>query len=186
VSGKFKKTSAKHPAPAKRQLHGSLQKRKQDGDTKTPATRVGDGRDHHDTLSTKVLYVLVDQPKEPEDSVTLEHGSQVFPLLFTTNGEPLVDTTLVFLLAFEHVVESGKFTLKLKRGDSEAELFADVDYKDLFLYDPNVVYGPKEDEIVLFNRRELDYRTIPPRPPHDDGDLDSAQGSYASITDGAS
>ncbi len=88
---------------------------------------------------------------------------------------------------FEHVADGGKFTLKLERGASraEAELFAQVESKDLFLNDLELLYDAQtlETKDVHGNRRELDYTTVKPRPYYDDPDLDQKAAPHSSLGD---
>src|SRR5262249_28698199 len=153
-----------------------------------PVARVGKGVDHHDTISPQVLYVLVDKPKGPDDTVILGHGTRQWPPMFTTHAEPLYDSLLVFAIPFEETAESGKFSLTLKRGEepSVATLFSDVPAKDLFLDDADLPFDDRcapANEIPT-NKRWLDYNVIELRPPIDDDDLDWPEGPYASITEG--
>ncbi len=188
MTTKFRKVSAKRLRPVIKKPRPAPKKPAKGGDSKTPVTRVGDGMGHHDTISAKVLYLLVDQPKEPQDSVVLDHGSQVLPMMFTTDAQPLYDTTLVFVLLFEHVADGGKFTLKLQRGDpsSVVELFTDVESKVLLLDDLDLIFDAKtlQSKDVHSNKRVLDYTTVRPRPPYDDADLDQKAAPHSSLGGG--
>jgi hypothetical protein len=99
---------------------------------------------------------------------------------FTTNAEALTDTTLVFVLPFEHVADRGKCTLKLQRGDSTVEIFTDVEFKDLFLYDfiSSDRTLPADD---VLGKRVLDYGTVKPRPPYGDLTLDQNAPPHSSL-----
>jgi hypothetical protein len=171
MSVKFRKPSAKRQQPIRKKKPQRSPKLPPKGDaTKTPVTRVPDGKDHQDKLATKVLYVLVDDPKARQDSVTLERAPQVLPMLFTTDAEDLKDTTLVSILTFEHVKDGGKFTLKLTQGESTAELFTDIPSESLFGDNPDFVFGPQPEpgEDDRSNLRLLDYHTLPDHPSPDD------------------
>jgi len=180
MSTEFKKVSAKRAQAVRKKGRPVLKKPPTSDASKTPVTRVGDERDHHDTLSTEVVYVLVDQPKDPEDSVAFDQGSKVWPMAFTTNAEPLTDTTLVFVLSFEHVADKGKCTLKLKRGESTVEIFKDVEFKDLFLYD-FISSDKKLPADDVLGKRVLDYTTVQPRPPYGDATLDQKAPPHSSL-----
>src|SRR5215472_1957258 len=107
MSTMFRKVAARRKPPASKKGRAGPVKPKVD-ERKTPVTRVADGMDHHDTIATGVLCVLVDQSHEPESSVSLDQGSKHWPMMFTTNAEPLADTILVLVLTFEHVADGGK------------------------------------------------------------------------------
>jgi hypothetical protein len=186
MSQKFRKGSARAPQQVRKKSRPAVRKPAKVDNSRTPVTRVGDGRDHHDTISTQVWYLLVDQPKEPEDSVALDQGSHHWPMMFTTNADPLYDTLLVFVLTFEHVADTGKCTLELTRGESSVELFTKIETKDLFIYDFGSCPESQSGEDSQANQRALDYRKIPPHPASDDPDLAWPEGPYASITEGGS
>lgn len=168
MNAKFHKVSSRKSQQARKKTRVAPKKPAGTVDKKTPVSRVGDGKDHHDTISTTALYVLVDDPKEPPDSVDLNHGSQVWEMN-TNEAQPLYNSTLVFALPFENVPEQGKLTLKLQRGGSSppAELFTKIEFKQLFLYDVDLIVDK-----VPFSKRVLDYDTVAPRPFYNDPDLD--------------
>lgn len=191
MSTMFRKTAAgrkprkprKPPGP--RKTHVAPAKPKVD-EPKTPVTRVGDGRDHHDTIATRVLRVLVDQSKEPESSVSLGEGSKSWPMQFTTNAEPLAGTILVFALTFEHVADSGKLTLTYRHNGSpwDIHLFKGIDIKDLFINDPDWQVAPEAPEAPEPpSRQMLDYQTVPPFPISVDPDLDGMDPPLVSLMD---
>jgi hypothetical protein len=185
TAGRFNKTTKKKQAKRARPKAPLLPPRKpaKPGDAKSPVTRVGPGLEHHDTIATKVYYVLADDPKAPQDSVVLEHPPQTFPMAFTTDAQPLSTSILTFELAFEPVADGGKLTLKLERGGSrtEVELFTDVPEKDVMLSDADLTIALSGDQDPAFNLRTLDYTTIRPRPPYDDATLDQKGAPHSSL-----
>src|SRR5215470_16271489 len=99
MTTRFRKASPKRSNPVTKKPGLPPKKPAKGDESKTPVTLVGEGKDHHDSLSTKPLYVLVDQPKKPQDSVVLlDHGSQVWPKLFTTDAQSIYNSLLVFVL----------------------------------------------------------------------------------------
>lgn len=204
MSTRFVKVAAKRPKPHKR-TPLTLKERPKTADSGAPTTRVGDCLDHHDTISNKVLYVLVDSAsQDPADTVILHCGSREptrmeyspenlgAPYMapgsqLTTSAEPLSDTTLVSALSFD-VPDTGKFSLIVRRGSSSAVLFVDIDSTDLLAYDPDLVCQPQtEGSEFQESRRVLDYQTVQPRPRFDDQDLaQKAPPSTSLLTDESS
>lgn len=180
MSAMFQKKPAARPQPLRKEPRVTPAKPAKSEDSKTPVTRVGEGRTHHDSISTKVLYLLVDEPKAPPDPVSLAQGSHAWPMMFTNDAQPLSDTILVSALTFEPVADVGQLTLKIRHGASQwdIEIFTGIDSKDFFIDDPDVVFGPKTEEgaHAPANLRTLDYRAIKPHPFADDPDLGKPDG----------
>jgi hypothetical protein len=184
----FKKSSATRKQ-ARKPHPAAPRKPAKPGDSKAPATRVGDGLTHHDTLATRVLYVLVDGPKAPQDALALDSSARPWPMTFTTDAEALYDSTLVFLLAFDDVADTGTYTLKLERGAARAtaEIFTAVAAGDLIHGDLELLYDAYtfESKAPAGNRRWLDYTALEPHPVAADDDLDPRELPYASLQSGS-
>lgn len=178
MSTTFEKKSAARPRPLRKEPRVASPKPAMSDDPKTPATRVGEGRPHHDTISTKDLYLLVDEPKNPPDFVSLVQDPHGWPRMSTNDAQPLHDTVLVSALTFDLVADVGQLTLKIRHGSSQwdVEIFTDIDSKDFFIDDPDVVFGPKTEEGAQAPVSLRTLGTIKPHPFPEDPALDWPDG----------
>jgi hypothetical protein len=172
---KPKRTPA--PAPAKRPPpnHGA-----------TPNSRSGDGTPGHNTVTTRTFFILVDTPKlgHEMDRFLLESPPRPMRKVEIPDAEP-THSSLVSVLAFEHVPDSGKLKLTFERGDDRAPvvLFQDVDAKDPFLWDADLIVDAAKKHTLKTNLRVLDYHAVEPRPETHDYDLEWPWVPYEPLVD---